>query len=267
MSTIPCIAPATETPGPESNHTPRKRSLAAIHEPRERSQRPKDSNTPLGRRIHGSRYHFQVPYVGCSRCLDPDTRYGTPSNDYGTPFGCARCNNEIGVQSSVDPRLKARLLDLIPCAPLNSTMEKSQYTISHQPISQAYMSPTCTAPESQPQGGCCGKKKCHARRLRVLFPALLVILTLASLAIWLWCSDGMSDLADVGSTPEFDFKRRIILCQEQAVLDCYIRRTIRVSNPGHHALGMVLQEFVREPAVLPVLSMRVLWWPRMSGMY
>ncbi|KDN42915.1 hypothetical protein RSAG8_06441, partial [Rhizoctonia solani AG-8 WAC10335] len=79
-------------------------------------------------------------------------------------------------------------------------MEKSQYTISHQPISQAYMSPTCPAPESQSQGGCCGKKKCHARRLRVLLPALLVILTLASLAIWLWCSDGMSDLADVGST-------------------------------------------------------------------
>ncbi|KAG8715471.1 hypothetical protein FRC11_003970 [Ceratobasidium sp. 423] len=80
-----------------------------------------------------------------------------------------------------------------------STMEKSQYTITHQPISQAYMSPTCPPP--QPQGGCCGKNKCHARRLRVLLPALLALVTIASLALWLWCSGGMGDLAaDVGSS-------------------------------------------------------------------
>ncbi|CAE7231690.1 unnamed protein product [Rhizoctonia solani] len=80
-------------------------------------------------------------------------------------------------------------------------MEKSQYTITHQPLSQVYMSATCPAPQSQSQGGCCGKNKCHARRLRVLLPALLALLTIASLAIWLWCSDGLGDLsADVASS-------------------------------------------------------------------
>ncbi|KAL5641533.1 hypothetical protein ACGC1H_001874 [Rhizoctonia solani] len=82
-------------------------------------------------------------------------------------------------------------------------MEKTQYTITHQPVSQAYMSPTCLVSQSQQQqqGGCCGKKKCRARRLCVLLPALLALMTLASLTIWLWCSDGMSELAlDVGSS-------------------------------------------------------------------
>ncbi|KAH7345272.1 hypothetical protein B0J17DRAFT_624465 [Rhizoctonia solani] len=80
-------------------------------------------------------------------------------------------------------------------------MEKSQYTITHQPISQAYMSPTCPVPQSQSQGGCCSKNKCHSRRLKVLLPALLVLLIVTLLALWTWCSGGMVDLAtDVGST-------------------------------------------------------------------
>ncbi|CEL57446.1 hypothetical protein RSOLAG1IB_02185 [Rhizoctonia solani AG-1 IB] len=80
-------------------------------------------------------------------------------------------------------------------------MEKAQYTITHQPVSQAYMSATCPPPAPQGASGCCSKNKCHAHRLKVLLPALLALLTLASLAVWFWCSEGMSDLAtDVGST-------------------------------------------------------------------
>ncbi|CAE6523963.1 unnamed protein product [Rhizoctonia solani] len=79
-------------------------------------------------------------------------------------------------------------------------MEKSQYTITHQPVSQAHMSPICPPPQSQGGGGgCCGKNKCHSRRLRVLLPALLALVTIASLALWLWCSDGTDLAADVGT--------------------------------------------------------------------
>ncbi|KAF8741434.1 hypothetical protein RHS02_04202, partial [Rhizoctonia solani] len=84
---------------------------------------------------------------------------------------------------------------------LAGTMEKTQYTITHQPLSQAYMSPTCPPPVDQRASGCCSKNKCHAHRLKVLVPALLMLLTLASLALWFWCSESMSDLVvDVGST-------------------------------------------------------------------
>lgn len=87
--------------------------------------------------------------------------------------------------------------------PTPMTMDKTAYTITHQPISQASMSSTCPVPLSKSSGGCCGNKsKCHARRLRTLLPALVALLTIAALAIWFLCSDmGMSELAaDVGSS-------------------------------------------------------------------
>ncbi|KAB5593629.1 hypothetical protein CTheo_2922 [Ceratobasidium theobromae] len=91
-------------------------------------------------------------------------------------------------------------------------MEKTNvgYTIMHQPISQAYMSPSFPAPHlhgqsTDTESRCCSSRnKCHARRLRVLLPALVALVVLGALSIWLMYSDmrlGMSELAaDVGTS-------------------------------------------------------------------
>ncbi|KAJ1311725.1 hypothetical protein OPQ81_010196 [Rhizoctonia solani] len=69
-------------------------------------------------------------------------------------------------------------------------------------------------------------------------------------------------------TSKLDYiKRGFTIRQKQTLFDRDIRRSGRVSNSCNHALRMVLQKFIPEPVVLPVLPLRVLWWSRLFGMY